>query len=193
MSVMYRVMYVPKLTCNLFSVRAAASKGNSIQFGSTKCWIRDRKGALQGMGLLRGKVYELHCESVVVQKHERASEEGKGVDLWHQRLGHLGGQQLREMISKEMVRGMKVMKTAELSFCEGCVQGKMKRKPFESVGEIRSTRRLQRVHSDVCGPMSVESIGRQKYFVTFIDDYTRCCSVYFMRQKSEVFEKFRPW
>jgi len=44
------------------------------------------------------------------------------------------------------------------------------------------------VHSDVCGPMSTESIGGKKYFVTFIDDYSRCCSVYFMKHKSEEFE-----
>ena len=29
-SVMYKVLYVPQLSCNLFSVRAAASKGNLL-------------------------------------------------------------------------------------------------------------------------------------------------------------------
>lgn len=29
-------------------------------------------------------------------------------------------------------------------------------------------------------------IGGRKYFVTFTDDYTGCCAVYFMRHKSEV-------
>ena len=40
-----------------------------------------------------------------------------------------------------------------LSFCEGCLAGKMCRKPFPTGGEIRSTRKLQLVHSNVCGPM----------------------------------------
>ena len=78
----------------------------------------------------------------------------------------------------------------ELSFCEGCLAGKMCRKPFPAVGEIRSTRRLQLVHSDVCGPMHTPSIGGAKYFVTFIDYYARCCAVHFMKHKSEVFDKF---
>ncbi len=30
---MHQVLYVPKLACNLFSVRAAASKGNWVKFG----------------------------------------------------------------------------------------------------------------------------------------------------------------
>ena len=49
------------------------------------------------------------------------------------------------------------------------------------------------VHSDVCGAMHTESIGGAKYFVTFTDDYTRCCAVYFMKHKSEVFEKFKEF
>ena len=73
------------------------------------------------------------------------------------------------------------------------MEGKMSRKPFKSVGEMCSTRRLQHVHSDVPGPMPTDSIGGRRYFVTFIDDYTRCCKVYFMRNKSEVFDKFKEF
>ena len=61
------------------------------------------------------------------------------------------------------------------------------------MGEIRSTRKLQLVHSDICGPMQTQSIGGAKYFVTFIDDYTRCCAVYFMKCKSEVLDKFKEF
>ena len=65
MNVMYKVLYVPELTCNLFSVRAAAAKRNTVNFGLAKCWIRDKWGGLRGMGVLKGKVYELECECVV--------------------------------------------------------------------------------------------------------------------------------
>ena len=54
-------------------------------------------------------------------------------------------------------------------------------------------RKLQCVHSDVCGPMPTQSIGGNKYFVTFIDDYSRYCKVYFMKYKSEVFNKFKEF
>ena len=49
------------------------------------------------------------------------------------------------------------------------------------------------MHSDVCGPMPTGSIGGRRYFDTFIDDYTRCCKVYFMRNKWEVFDKFKKF
>ena len=190
---MYRVLYVPKLACNLFSVRAAVSKGNSVNFGSTKCWIRSSTGALLGMGSLMDKQYRLECEPVVQQHASVAFETGNSTNLWHQRIGHLSEQRLKEMVSCELVTGVKIPGGARLPFCEGCIEGKMQRKPFKAVGEIRSTRKLQCVHSDVCGPMPTESVGKRKYFVTFIDDYSRCCRVYFMRHKSEVFGKFKEF
>ena len=61
------------------------------------------------------------------------------------------------------------------------------------MGEIHFTRKVQLVHSDVCGPISKDFIGGSKYFVTFIDDFSRCCSVYFIKHKSEVLDKFKEF
>ena len=191
--VMYKVLYVPKLACNLFSVRAAASKGNSMKFNRSKCWIRDRGGHLVGMGQLEGKLYRLNCETITPEHVSVAGQQEKeSADLWHQRLGHVNGQQLEEIVSSGVVKGVH-FSDSSLSFCEKCVEGKMQRKQYKPVGEIYSTRKLERIHSDVCGPMPTESIGGQKYFVTFIDDYSRCCKVYFMRHKSEVLSKFKEF
>ena len=66
----------------------------------------------------------------------------------------------------------------------------MAAKPFEPVAEVQATRRLQAVHSDVCGPITPQSTGRSKNFVTFTDEYSRATSVHFMTRKSEVLEKF---
>ena len=67
---------------------------------------------------------------------------GKKADLWHQRLGHLNEHQLKEMVSQELVKGVEIPNSMWISFCEKCVKGKMSRKTFKPVGEIRSTRRL---------------------------------------------------
>ena len=97
------------------------------------------------------------------------------------------------MASQDLVKGLRIPCNTRMSFCEKCVEGKMARKPFQSVGEIRTTRKLQLVHSDVCGPMPTESIGGSRYFVTFVDDYSRFCRVYFMKRKSEAFDKFKEF
>ena len=39
--------------------------------------------------------------------------------------------------------------------------------------------------------MKVESVGCSRYFVTFIDDFTKFISVHFIKSKAEVLEKFK--
>lgn len=140
---------------------------------------------------------QLKCET---KMHEASLAEEHQADkdvtssqmsLWHQRLGHLNESQLVQAVKKGHIKGVDISKTNNLDFCEGCVQGKMSRMPFKTEGGIKTTRKLQLVHSDVCGPMSVQSFKGARYFVTFIDDYTRSVKVYFMKHKSEVLEKFK--
>ena len=191
-AVMYDVLHVPKLSCNLFSVRAAAKRGNTVKFGQSRCWIRGPKGTLKGMGFLTGKLYHLKCEVIAGKESaSMVSEDLPEVDLWHQRLGHLNRQQLNTLVDRDLASGIKLSTTSKLSFCEGCVEGKMQRKPFKPLTHKQSKRKLELVHSDVCGPLQTESIGGSRYFVTFIDDYSRCVSVYFIKHKTEVFEKFK--
>ena len=49
------------------------------------------------------------------------------------------------------------------------------------------------IHSDVWGPSKVTTISEKRWFVTFIDDYTRVCWVYLLREKSEVAEIFKSF
>ena len=49
---------------------------------------------------------------------------------------------------------------------------------------------LERVHSNVCGPFSVASTTRHKYFIISINDFSRKCWIFFMRKKDEIFSKF---
>ena len=49
-AVLYDVLHVPKLTCNLFSVRAVLVKGKAVEFGPNSCCIWDENGKLRGMG-----------------------------------------------------------------------------------------------------------------------------------------------
>jgi hypothetical protein len=94
-------------------------------------------------------------------------------------------------VSREMVTGTDMPRTGKLDFCEACAEGKSHRAPFKPVGEVESKKRLQLVHSDVAGPMKTESFGGTRYFVTFIDDYSRCVTVYPITHKSEVLDKFK--
>lgn len=72
--------------------------------------------------------------------------------------------------------------------CTHCSEGKQTRLPFNNV-EPRATQPLELVHSDLCGPMENESCSGMKYFITFVDDYTRMVHVYLMKDKVKLERK----
>src|SRR5215216_1060524 len=76
--------------------------------------------------------------------------------------------------------------------CEPCLMGKMTKTPFSRTME-RANDLLEIIHTDVCGPMSVESRDGYCYFLTFTDDLNRCGYIYLMKDKSEIFEKFKEF
>lgn len=68
----------------------------------------------------------------------------------------------------------------------------MCRYPFSS-SDTKSKDILEIVHSDIAGPMETQSIGHARYFITFIDDFTKMVFVYFMKSKEEAFDKFKEF
>ena len=50
---------------------------------------------------------------------------------------------------------------------------------------------LELIHSGVCGPMNVKARHGASYFITFIDDFTRCGHVYLVSHKSKALDCFR--
>jgi hypothetical protein len=64
--------------------------------------------------------------------------------------------------------------------------------PFSGKME-RATDLLEIIHTHVCGPMSISTRGGYCYFLTFTDDLSGYGYVYLMKQKSEMFEKFKEF
>ena len=75
-----------------------------------------------------------------------------------------------------------------LDACEPCLMGKMTKTPFSGTME-RATDLLEIIHTDVCDPMSVETHGGYRYFLTFTDDLSIYEYIYLMKHKSETIEK----
>lgn len=52
---------------------------------------------------------------------------------------------------------------------------------------------MQLIHSDLVGPVQTPSLVGSRYFVVFIDKFSRKSCVYFIKNKSETFGKFREF
>jgi hypothetical protein len=68
-----------------------------------------------------------------------------------------------------MVEGIPKLQSTHEGICKGCALGKNVKNPFSSNNNI-SKEILDLIHSNVCGPMSIKSLGGSLYYVIFIDD-----------------------
>ena len=128
--------------------------------------------------------------NVAAVTQEVFQEEAKDeIWLWHLRFGHFNFRGPNLLHIKGMVKGLPLIKKLD-NLHEGCILGKQHRESFPAGKSIREKTPLEIVHLDLCGPMQIPSLAGNKYVSTFIDDYTRKTWVYFLKQKSEVFEQF---
>lgn len=100
--------------------------------------------------------------------------------LWHRRLGHPSHGYLKQLFPK--------FSSSHLQ-CDTCVLAKSHRQSFPS-NNTHVEHAFSLIHSDVWGPAPVSGSSGFKYFVLFIDDCTRMTWIYFLKHKSEVFDKF---
>ena len=107
------------------------------------------------------------------------------------RFGHLNFSSLLRLHKSDMVSSLPILKAPKKHVCEGCILQKIQRASFPKDGSVRVERKLQLVHSDVCGPMRTPSFGNHLYFVIFIDVYSRHAWVYPLKAKSDVFMCFK--
>ena len=109
--------------------------------------------------------------------------------LWHLRLGHINSNRIQRLIKDGPLKPLDFDK---FPVCESCLEGKMTKRPFNAKSR-KAEELLELVHSDVCGPISIQARGGYEYFITFTDDYSRFSYVYLMKRKSETFEKFKEF
>jgi len=77
-------------------------------------------------------------------------------------------------------------RTAEthLQLCEPCATAKQTSAPHPA-NPARAVAPLDLVHSDICGPFDVESLGGSHYFVSLLDDYSSHAQVAVIKRKSD--------
>lgn len=132
-----------------------------------------------------GRVYKLYKATETALATTETNHRGS---LWHRRMGYLGRRGMKELTQDPSKSIRKFEATGEI--CDICVKGKQSRQPFKHNGK-RANVPLEIVHSDICGPMSTESLSGIKFFITFIDDYSHKNFIYFLKHKGETIKAFK--
>ncbi len=108
----------------------------------------------------------------------------------HHRLAHFNIFSMKEIQNKKLAIMPIILDFMELPFCEGygqTFQGFLlsNETPFHAI--------LDLMHSNICGPTQTFFLGGAKYFIYFIDDYSRYTYVYHLKQKIEAFVTFEVY
>jgi hypothetical protein len=95
-------------------------------------------------------------------------------ELWHLRLNHPSSSSLKKL--------RLIDSNYDSSNCRACTQAKQTKLPYR-VHLPKTTRVLERIHSDLAGPFP-DSKGNSKYVLTFLDDFTHFAQLATIRDKS---------
>ncbi|RVX07474.1 Retrovirus-related Pol polyprotein from transposon RE1 [Vitis vinifera] len=105
--------------------------------------------------------------------------------LIHNRLGHPSLSKFQKMVPR--------FSTLSSLPCESCQLGKHTRVSFPKRLNNRAKSPFELVHTDVWGPCRTASTLGFQYFVTFIDDYSRCTWLFLMKNRAELFSIFQKF
>uniref|UniRef100_A0A2N9FLA5 CCHC-type domain-containing protein n=1 Tax=Fagus sylvatica TaxID=28930 RepID=A0A2N9FLA5_FAGSY len=184
-----KVRHIPDMRKNLISLGTLDSKGYSYK--SENGIMKVSKGAMVVMTgqKISSNVYKLLGNTILDGVVAVAESEDDDTLLWHMRLGHMSECGMRELHKRNLLIGIK---SCKLDFCKYCIMGKQCRVRFKTATH-KTKGILDYVHSDIWGPVRTPSKGGAQYFMSFIDDYSRKAWVYFLKNKSEAFAKFKIW
>ena len=95
------------------------------------------------------------------------------LNVWHGRLFHINSKYMKNMSCLGLI--------PKLEKCEICSMTKITRKSYKSVE--RDSELLELIHSNICEFEGILTRGGNRYFTTFIDDFSKYSYVYLMKKK----------
>jgi hypothetical protein len=183
------VSLVPDLTVQLLSAGQITDHGCRVILDPDFCYIKDcRTDHLVGIGPWRRDsqcLWELdwlHLPSAAPASLAIAASSMSPFSHWHHHLGHLCDSQLSALLRRGLLGS--VSGRGSLDQCQGCRLEKQIQLPYHSSKSV-SQCPFDLVHSDVWGPAPFVSMGGHKYYIIFIDDFSRHTWIYFMKHRSE--------
>jgi transposase InsO family protein len=111
--------------------------------------------------------------------------------LWHRRLAHVGMKNIHKLLKGEHILGLTNVHFEKDRICSACQAGKQVgvRHPQKNI--MTTDRPLELLHMDLFGLIAYISIGRSKYCLVIVDNYSCFTWVFFLQEKSQTQETLK--
>ena len=108
---------------------------------------------MSGLFLLNLDTSDTHIHSIEAKRYKFNND--SVTYLWRCHLVHIGVKRMKKLHADGLLESLDY---ESVDACEPCLMGKMTKTPFSGTME-RATDLLEIIHTDVCGPMSVDARG----------------------------------
>lgn len=115
------------------------------------------------------------------------ADKGKLLIALDYRLGHCSSKAIERLKLAGLMNT--ISDDSQFDICNSCQVAKAAQLPFVDV-VVRQTFLLLKIHNDVWGPVPIVSVENFKYYVSFVDDCTRCTWLYPLYNKFGFFSTY---
>ncbi|GKB83567.1 putative RNA-directed DNA polymerase [Tanacetum coccineum] len=165
--VITNVYYIPELKTNLLSVGQLQEKGLAVLIQNNICKVfHSRRGVIMQAEMSGNRMFYFKAAMASNSLNCYQTRVEDETQLWHSRFGHLHYKALRTLAENGMVEGMPTINNTQ-EVCSHCLVGKQQRDPIPKKNSWRATKKLQLIHSDICGPISPISNSEKEAFIKF--------------------------
>jgi hypothetical protein len=192
------ILHVPRIASNLLSVHKLCLHNNcSCYFDSNKLLVQDLPtGRILYQGQSEHGVYPIHSSSFLKSVHNKSAfnsslSAANNWLLWQTRLGHPSASILHSVFPS-LKSCNPLNNKSHLLHCQHCLAGKMHKLPFP-ISVPKSEFPLHVLHADLWGPAPIQSYNGFRYYLVIVDDYTKFCWVYLLKNKSDTFTTFQQF
>lgn len=185
------VFYVKEMKQNLISYSQVTERNKIVSAGNNSK-IYDNLNRLIAIAWKEGKLYKMtsfiydESEANVTSSYNKFGNMSLK-EKWHRILGHVNFNYLNTLCKNQLLDGIPSEIDSEYMKCKVCIENKMRNLPFEN-NRSRAKEILEIVHTDLNGPHRNLGMNGEKYFLTFIDDYSKAAKVFTIKSKDEVYK-----
>jgi hypothetical protein len=186
-------LYMPELGINLISQNKLQESIYSI-FKSNKVVIRNKTTTItigkkiNSLYYLPIKVIKKSNSNITTKIHLSIEEKYM---LLHQRFGHISMPYITKLLENTI--GFKPNNTNNtnnnINNCDICLKAKFTNK-INKTSNNNNIEPLEKIASDICGPISPNTYDNYRYFITFIDKATRYLYIRLLKHKNEAYNAF---